>query len=212
MIEEIALEKPSVDTVTEPLLEGKCLNIGCGRDIKKGWVNLDRQDAPGIDVVADLERLSLNPLPFPNDTFDGMLMSHVIEHITNVLPMMEELYRVAKPGCELVIRCPHGASDDADEDPTHVRRMFHGSFLAFAQPYYWRADYGYRGDWTTNQVLLLVPRELHKGKNHKAMFERIQHRRNQVVEMVAFLRAVKPRRAQDSSLFDQCEVGIQAVP
>jgi hypothetical protein len=41
---------------------------------------------------------------------------------------MQELWRVAKPDAILGIRCPHGASDDADEDPTHVRRMFPRSF------------------------------------------------------------------------------------
>ena len=202
-IEEIPLTSP--DETVQPV---NSLNIGCGRDIRQGWVNLDRFDGPGVDVVADLET---EPLPFPGDHFDELYMSHVIEHISNVLPMMEELYRVAKPGAELVIRCPHGSSDDADEDPTHVRRMFHGSFLAFAQPYFWRADYGYRGDWSTQRVQLMVSEKLHKGKSHQVMFERIQSRRNQVIEMVASLRAVKPRRAQDYSLFEQCEVGIQPV-
>jgi hypothetical protein len=140
-----------------------------------------------------------------------MLMSHVIEHITNVLPMMEELYRVAKPDAELVIRCPYGSSDDADEDPTHVRRMFHGSFLAFSQPYYWRADYGYRGDWVVGDIQLLVPHELHKGAGAKAMFDRIQHRRNQVVEMVAVLRAVKPQRSQERSLMTPCNIAVHMV-
>lgn len=32
----------------------KRLNLGCGRDIKKGWINLDILKLPGVDVVYDL--------------------------------------------------------------------------------------------------------------------------------------------------------------
>ena len=60
---------------------------------------------------------------------------------------MQELWRIAKPNAKMVIRVPHGASDDAWEDPTHVRAYFSNSFGYYSQPYYWRADYGYRGDW-----------------------------------------------------------------
>jgi hypothetical protein len=42
--------------------------------------------------------------------------------------LMQELHRIAKPNGKLVIRCPHGASDDAWEDPTHVRAFFARSF------------------------------------------------------------------------------------
>ena len=32
----------------------KKLNVGCGRWIVEGWVNLDWQATPGVDIVADL--------------------------------------------------------------------------------------------------------------------------------------------------------------
>jgi hypothetical protein len=39
------------------------LNLGCGRDIKQGFVNLDYMPLPGVDVVADLERCADTKLP-----------------------------------------------------------------------------------------------------------------------------------------------------
>ena len=87
-------------------------------------------------TVARAERL-----PFEDNSATHILMSHVLEHIQNPLPMMEELYRVAKPGCLMVIACPYGSSDDAWEDPTHVRPIFASSTLYFSQPAYWKADY-----------------------------------------------------------------------
>jgi hypothetical protein len=32
----------------------KRLNLGCGRDVRPNWVNLDRVSLPGVDVVHDI--------------------------------------------------------------------------------------------------------------------------------------------------------------
>src|SRR5262249_34991940 len=90
-------------------------------------------------------------------------------------------------------RTPYGSSDDADEDPTHVRRYFWGSWGYFSQPYYWRADYGYRGDWEVEDVVLTVDPEL-GGKSWQEGFQVVQRSPNVVRELVARLRAVKPIR------------------
>ena len=166
------------------------LNLGCGRNILEGWWNVDRVKLPGVDIVAELDRVSFvnffgdieYHLPFEDNSVDEFLLSHVLEHITHTLPLMQELYRIAKPNALCTIRVPHGASDDAWEDPTHVRPYFPSSFGYFSQPYYWRADYGYRGDWKTNCIEL-----------HGALGEIVKER-NAIGEMVAHLTAVKPIR------------------
>jgi len=132
--------------------------------------------------------------PFANDEVDEFLLSHVIEHIPQTLPLMQELHRIAKPGAKAWIRVPHGSSDDAWEDPTHVRAYFPGSFGYFSQPYYWRADYGYRGDWQPLSITLYVPAALQATTSFEALHERILRERNLVIEMVAELEAVKPLR------------------
>lgn len=95
----------------------KKLNIGSGKDIRKGWTNLDVIQLPGVDVVHDLEK----PLPFENDTFDEVYASHILEHITNFIGLIEELCRVCKKGAIINIKCPYFASAGAFTDPTHVR-------------------------------------------------------------------------------------------
>src|SRR5688572_28200923 len=104
------------------------LNVGCGRNILPGWINLDFTELPGVDVVADLEKCGTIPIPLASDTIDEFLLSHLIEHIRGSLDLMQELYRLAKPHARAVIRVPHGASDDAWEDQTHVRAYFAQSF------------------------------------------------------------------------------------
>ena len=175
-------------------IEPSRLNVGCGRDAKAGWVNLDAVELPGVDTVTDLELCRENPLPFEDDRFDEFLLSHVIEHVQNTLPLMQELHRIATPGARAVIRCPYGSSDDAFEDPTHVRQYFLNSFGYFSQPYYWRADYGYRGDWKVNKIELAVDQATHEGMAAAEILDRVQSRRNVVREMVAELEAVKPIR------------------
>jgi SAM-dependent methyltransferase len=172
----------------------KRLNVGCGRNILPGWTNLDVTNLPGVDIVWDLERCREKPLPFDDDTMDEFLLSHVIEHIREQLPLMAELHRIAKPNARAVIRVPYGSSDEAYEDPTHVRQYFPNSFGYFSQPFYWRADYGYRGDWLTKKITLVVDRREHAGTDAQEILKRINTLRNVVKEMIAELVAVKPIR------------------
>lgn len=178
----------------------KRLNLGCGKWPLAGWINLDVVRLPGVDVVADLERCAETPLPFESDSIDEFLLSHLIEHIRSPLSLMQELWRIARPGARLTVRCPYGHSDDAWEDPTHVRPYFIGSFGFFSQPYYWRADYGYRGDWRPDLITLIVPRGALEGVSYEAIYSRVMAERNIVNEMVAELTAVKPARPPDRGL------------
>ena len=172
------------------------LHIGCGKMIMQGFINLDRVAHPGVDVVFDLEDCALGaPLHFPDNHFDRMLMSHTIEHIVHVLPMMQELHRVAKPDCSLVIVAPYGSSDTADEDPTHVRRIFKNSFIFFSQLPYDNADYGYRGDWDCRLLEFHLDKTiLDPDGSDDEHAKAILALRNVCPEILAELRAVKPIR------------------
>ena len=170
------------------------LNVGCGRNILKDWINLDCISMPGIDIVADIDQCKDKPLPFDDNSIDEFLLSHVIEHLHNPLPLMQELYRIATPDAVALIKVPHGSSDDAFEDPTHIRQYFHGSFYYFSQPFYWKADYGYRGDWQAKKIQLLVPASDNQGLTADDIFTKVKTLRNQVTEMVVELHAVKPAR------------------
>lgn len=187
------------------------LNVGCGRNPIVGWLNLDCMALPGVDIVADLEKCGTEPLPIESDSVDEFLLQHVLEHIKNPLPLMQELHRVAKPEALAVIRTPYGSTDDAWEDPTHVRPYFAGSFGYFSQPLYWRADYGYRGDWQAERIVLMVPYSRAQGRSAEAVMELVHRERNVVAEMHAELRAVKPIRAPQRDLQQLPRLEIQLV-
>lgn len=184
------------------------LNIGCGRDVRDGWCNLNDRPEPamveGRDLVGDVcasmdtwrwayDEHTAAEMGLAEQWFHEMEASHVIEHVSDDLAMMQNLWILAKSGCKLTVRCPYGSSDDADDDPTHVRRMHVGRWGYYSQPFYWRADYGYRGDWQPETVTLRVYEDyahLADDELHAAL----RSMRNVVEEMVAELRAVKPAR------------------
>jgi SAM-dependent methyltransferase len=171
------------------------LNLGCGRSPIADWINVDTVNLPGVDLVRDLER---DPLPYDDSSVDEFHASHFLEHIARPLPLMQELHRVAKPGALATFRVPYGSSDDADEDPTHVRRYFIGSWGYFGQPYYWRADYGYRGDWEIEETILVAPILTVNGGHN--WLTRLMRERNVVEEMIVLLRAKKPIRPPSREL------------
>lgn len=189
--------------------EERKLHLGCGRDIKAGWVNLDLIDGPGVDVVANLDDCANTPLPFEDDSFDEILASHLIEHLANPLPFMQELHRISKPGAQAVFRVPYGSTDDAFTDPTHVRRYFIQSWGYFSQPLYWRADYGYRGDWDPAYLLLTVDGDTFEGCEPDQVLNGVMTMRNVVDEMTAVLTAVKPIREAKAELQTKPQIEFQ---
>jgi hypothetical protein len=187
------------------------LNVGCGRNIKQGWVNVDSAALPGVDLICDLDNLRKIPIDLPDESVEEFLLSHVIEHIRDSVALMQDLWRLAMPGAMAVVRVPYGGSDDAWEDPTHVRPYFIGSFVFFSQPYYWRADYGYRGDWQPVKTLLLVDRNRCEGLDPQQIMARIQSERNVVKEMICEMRAVKPMREPKREFIQDRQIAIEFV-
>lgn len=205
-----AASAKSPQTRAERAEVGMKLNLGCGLNVLDGdgWVNVDHSWQEGMvdgrDMVVDLSR---PPYPWASDSVDQFFASHLVEHIGDgLLDMVGELWRVAVPGAGMMIRCPHGASDDAWEDPTHVRSLFPGSFLAWGQPYYWRSDYGYKGDWKLERVELIVAdwvRALGEREGDSAgMKLAVMTQRNSVAEMIVSLTAVKPARESIQGLLE----------
>ena len=81
-------------------MEKICLNIGCGKDIKKSikdikWVNIDGVDDVGVDLVIDLtnDRLINH---FSKDSVDEIFCSHFIEHLVNPVEFIFDCLFVLK--------------------------------------------------------------------------------------------------------------------
>ena len=58
----------------EAMAEQKKLNLGCGKDIKGGYINLDVVDYGG-NMIHDINTF---PYPFEDNTFDEIFASHIL--------------------------------------------------------------------------------------------------------------------------------------
>ena len=112
----------------------KKLNIGCGRDIKKGYVNLDVTKIEGVDIVHNLNKF---PYPFKDNTFGEIYASHVIEHIEDFKKIMNELHRILRTGGKLIVRVPH-FSCSAAFYPHHKIFFKHNSFANICRGWQWQ--------------------------------------------------------------------------
>ncbi len=115
--------------------------MGCGRDVRAGYVNVDSKPLEGVDVVCDFAHI---PWPFRDDAFDEVLAVHVIEHLHDTMRTMEELHRITHAGARLTIEVPHYKHSNAYKDPTHVRFFTEETFDYFGKDdrsYYTRARF-----------------------------------------------------------------------
>jgi hypothetical protein len=70
--ETLIVNQEKIDSLKE-----KKLNIGCGRDIREDYINVDFRQLDGVDVVADVMNL-----PFEPDSIKEIYAAHIIEHFT----------------------------------------------------------------------------------------------------------------------------------
>jgi SAM-dependent methyltransferase len=94
------------------------VNLGCGNQPKRGFVQLDRYPGEHVDIVHDLNEF---PYPFETDSVDEIWMFHVLEHLPDTCRVLEEIHRILKLGAVADIFVPYYNSVGAYTDPTHVR-------------------------------------------------------------------------------------------
>lgn len=104
----------------------KRLNYGCGRDYREGWVNLDVNRA----VRADVYIAAGDRLPFPDGTFEEVLLDNVLEHIRRdlIFEFLDEIYRVCADGAVVRIFVPHFTSVFTWANLSHQSAFAIGAF------------------------------------------------------------------------------------
>lgn len=106
------------------------LNIGCGADIKSGYINVEKSALPGVDIVHNLSEI---PWPFEDSSACEILLINVLEHLPNTIDVIEEIWRILKPNGHAIIRVPYWNCKDSYVDPTHVK-SFHQHTFNFFDP------------------------------------------------------------------------------
>jgi SAM-dependent methyltransferase len=115
----------------------KTLDLGCGQHRYPGSIGIDINPHSNADVIHDLD---VFPYPFEDNFFDLIYCDGIIEHLTDVVSVIEELWRISKPNGRIIIITPYFTSVDAFTDPTHKHYFSARSFDYFTGEF---PEYGF---------------------------------------------------------------------
>ncbi len=110
------------------------IDLGCGRMRKPGYIGIDIMpyvDGKGtqvVDIVRDVEKQGL---PFCDNSADSIIANSVLEHFVDLEFVLNECWRVLKPGGILEGTVPMAGTDGAWRDPTHRRFFTESTFDYF---------------------------------------------------------------------------------
>ena len=109
---------------------GILLDVGCGAAKQPNFVGLDKVRYPGVDIVHDLETF---PYPLKDNSCLTIIAKQVVEYIRPqvIMQVFDELWRIMKPGGQLVIKTPYPGSSTFWSDPTICNGMNEHTFLYF---------------------------------------------------------------------------------
>ena len=183
-----------------PKLKSKEFNLvvdfGCGANPRNPFkarklIGLDVFEEPPYATSIEIEYTKVSPdgkLPFPDSSVDALTAFDVLEHIprqsgySSVNPfidIMNEIYRVLKPGGLLLAVTPCFPSGAAFQDPTHVNVITPETHKYFSEDVWGRSlGYGFRGvfvsvsvgwyDWPGSFI------DLAKVDNHTKVEEKVE--------------------------------------
>lgn len=109
------------------------LDLGGGHAPTPGHINIDI--VPEADIKWDLNKglpvlLKVDEGP-DRESVEGIRCHHVVEHLTNIISLMNDCYDVMKPGALFEISTPLAGTPQYWQDPTHVKGFVPESFLYF---------------------------------------------------------------------------------
>ena len=141
------------------LVNSYSLDLGSGSNLRNPF---GCDHVYGVDTVDDPLRhvigadLAINPIPFESNSFDCITAYDFLEHIPRVIyaperrlpfiELMNEIWRVLKPGGIFLSHTPIYPFASAFRDPTHVNILTVETFsLYFDDQTKWASIYGFTG-------------------------------------------------------------------
>jgi len=151
----------------------KHLDIGCGSKPRNPF-NCD--ELYGVDIIKqevndfiyEQCNVVLESLPFEESTFDSVSAYDFLEHIPRFavinnqttfpfILLMNEIYRVLKPGGTFYAITPCYPRVEAFVDPTHVNIITNKTHIYFTSPQHMGRMYGFTGSFKIKRVKRIKP-------------------------------------------------------
>ncbi len=163
---------------------GKLLDIGCGNGSSMLVMRNQGWDVSGIDfdkqAIAQAQTHNLNAtvvasldtLDYQDNSFDAIMLNHVIEHVPQPIKLVQECFRVLKPSGTLVALTPNATSLGHQkfksnwrglETPRHLQVFTRDSLALLAK----NAAFGKIDSFTSTQgILQIYDESAYYQKNH----------------------------------------------
>ena len=152
------------------------LDLGCGLTLRNPY---KQTTLWGVDICAEVAQknenvktadLTFEKIPFEDDFFDSVSAYDFLEHIPRVLAtsdnsktrfpfieLMNEVWRVLKPGGLFYATTPGYPREEAFVDPTHVNIISRNSHIYFTIPLCIASIYGFSGSFKAHRVGWMRP-------------------------------------------------------
>ena len=156
------------------------LDLGCGAAPRNPY---SRDELLGVDLSGSSDgaadrvqirraNLVLSPIPFDDNQFESVSAYDFLEHVPRIMAtrdglatrfpfieLMNEVWRVLRPGGLFYASTPAYPHANAFVDPTHVNVITDGTHRYFTQPHRLAGMYGFKGDFICRRVQWASPNE-----------------------------------------------------
>jgi len=130
-----------------------CLILGregfhcAGIDIESASIAVAQEALAKEDEIVR-QRVSLQvadavQLPFPDESFDTVVLGEILEHLVHPARVLAQARRVLRPGARLVVTVPYGLN----AHPDHKRTFYPISLLELLQPLFRTTTIGASGNY-----------------------------------------------------------------
>jgi len=152
---------------------GKILDVCCGRgefleifnDLGFEAYGVDNDPVTGKEKLkVKIANVDLEKLPYQDNFFDFIMIKSAIEHVGNVSHLMDNLYRVLKPGGKIIILTPDWKVvykifyDDFDHKSPFTKFSLHDLLLRYNFKSIMVEDIYYLPFSWRNRFYKLIPR------------------------------------------------------
>jgi SAM-dependent methyltransferase len=153
------------------LLNSISLDLGAGANMRNPF---GCEQVFGIDISSDPSRnilgadLVLGPIPFDSNSLDFVTSYDFLEHVPRIIyapqrrlpfiEIMNEIFRVLKPGGIFLSHTPIFPYHSAFRDPTHINILTSETFpLYFDDKNTWGKTYGFNGKFKVLEQCIKPP-------------------------------------------------------
>lgn len=105
------------------------LELGGGLAAAPGHTNIDI--IKSADIVWDLNKGLPSTVKSKDPYVEGIRCHQLLEHLTDIIPLFNDCYKVMKEGADFEISTPYALSEEGWGDPTHKRCYTPSTFSYF---------------------------------------------------------------------------------